>query len=161
MPVDRNKPTQLFLRTPARIRREFGQRLRALRLLLNDLEFGLHTQRQWAEWLGVRQSMISEWESGKSMPSMETIAMIADACDVPIDLLVRGFLTATTSSRFAERYAAENPLLVVSQADVRAERLAEAERYRKKMQPPAKKPRRVRRSAGQHPLQQKAGDPVQ
>lgn len=40
------------------------------------------TQQKLASKLGVRQSLISKWFSGRVIPRPETIKKICDACDV-------------------------------------------------------------------------------
>ncbi len=46
------------------------------------------TQKMLAEKLNVKQSMISQWITGKSNPKISTLQKIAKALDMPIDYFV-------------------------------------------------------------------------
>lgn len=61
----------------------FPQELRTRRIAA-----GL-TQQQLSEHIGVRQSVISLYEKGRSMPSLDTLVKMADTLDCTIDDLVR------------------------------------------------------------------------
>ncbi|MEE0741036.1 MAG: helix-turn-helix transcriptional regulator [Emergencia sp.] len=49
------------------------------------------TQKELGELLGVTASMIGQWESGIRFPRVANIYRIAEALDVPTDMLFRDF----------------------------------------------------------------------
>jgi transcriptional regulator with XRE-family HTH domain len=51
-------------------------------MIKKDLLITGLTQEKLAEKLGVRQSLISKWFSGRVIPRPETIKKICDACSV-------------------------------------------------------------------------------
>lgn len=57
------------------------------------------TQQQLAEEIGVRQKDISRWENGRRRPKFEALKKIADACKVPVELLLPGHGTKLRRAR--------------------------------------------------------------
>lgn len=47
------------------------------------------TQEQFAEQLFVSRTAVSKWETGRGMPNMESLQMIARVCGVTLDELLR------------------------------------------------------------------------
>lgn len=45
------------------------------------------TQDEWAELLGVAKSTVSNWESGKTIPSLPIIRKMSELSGIPIDLI--------------------------------------------------------------------------
>ncbi len=62
---------------------EIGDKLRVWRE-----EQGL-TQEDAARRIGCNQSAVSEWESGRAVPAIESAVKIADAMSVTLDALIR------------------------------------------------------------------------
>lgn len=64
----------------------FPDRLKALKI-----ESGApKTQEDFAKWLGVSKSIVSEWLRGEALPSMDRSIQLADKFDVSVDWLMRG-----------------------------------------------------------------------
>lgn len=61
----------------------FHQELRSRRMAAG------FTQQQLSERLGVRQSVVSLYEKGSSMPSLDVLIKMADTLNCSIDDLVR------------------------------------------------------------------------
>lgn len=55
------------------------------------------TQIEMAEKLGVKQYVISSWETGRSEPCIRQIIMLSDILDVPIDYLLDKEVIRTAS----------------------------------------------------------------
>ena len=47
------------------------------------------TQEQFAERLFVSRTAVSKWETGRGMPNMESLQMIARVCGITLDELLR------------------------------------------------------------------------
>ena len=45
------------------------------------------TQQQLAEALGIKQGRVSQWLSGKNLPSYENLVKLADLFDISMDVL--------------------------------------------------------------------------
>lgn len=53
-----------------------------------------HTQKSLAERLGVSESTVCNWESGKTEPTVSQARLIAEVCERPLDSII--FLTSDT-----------------------------------------------------------------
>lgn len=49
------------------------------------------SQETFAEYLGVERRTISSWEKGKTLPSLETVVLICEILDCPIEFLLNNF----------------------------------------------------------------------
>ena len=56
---------------------------------LSDIRKSKHyTQQYVADQIGIEQSAVAMWESGKSTPSMKNLLRLAEVLDVSLDDLV-------------------------------------------------------------------------
>ena len=45
------------------------------------------TQKEWAEYIGVDLSTISNWESGKTEPNVTQLRKMSEASKIPMDFI--------------------------------------------------------------------------
>ena len=65
----------------------FGERLYTLRMWGGRVQFSQMSQIDFAKYLNLPSSYISDYENGLAMPSMEVLIRIAEKCNVSIDWL--------------------------------------------------------------------------
>lgn len=61
----------------------FGKILKEIRT--NKFEM---KQNEFADFIGIKQSLMSSYEIGRSAPSLDTLELIADKCECSIDFLL-------------------------------------------------------------------------
>lgn len=59
-------------------------------ILKNKREDACMTQRQISEQIFVSRQTVSNWETGKSYPDLETLVLLSEIYDVSIDFLLNG-----------------------------------------------------------------------
>lgn len=64
-----------------KVKDEFGTAIRECR------EYKDATQDDWAAWLGVKQTTVSCWEKGKSMPRSRTLYRLCKYMGISVDYL--------------------------------------------------------------------------
>lgn len=102
------------------LQRDFGERLRWLRLAWEEREPGRHSQEQWAEALGVNIAAVSRWERGVSPMPPDMVWRVVMAMDATWDYLFGGLIGPGMEPWLAAHLRKRYPKAIVEQKALRS-----------------------------------------